>query len=1153
MFVSNFFAQENTITLKSLPTGSEGNSLYNDKSSIYINTSGIAVYKDSNQFDDWSVISTIIKPQGAIDKTFDVTIGGMSDVNKNEGIDYGSAIVNGGIDRDSQGGIGVRGNQGNAIDNNEGISFGLDLSKMNASIAVQISKVYVRFVGLPNEKGIIVSRINPSIKITFGTAPGVDYQITSNEEESIDISSLNLYITDREVNTNMLSIFNDSPSDNNFRITGIELKILDNTLDKSKVTNMQHPRLLLKKGEESLLHNLVNQSSDFKELHDYIINTATGYLTSPDFIKPASGRILDLSRDAIFQLFYLSYAYRMTNDVAYLNKAESVLNTICDFNNWNNYTLDTAEICFAVAIGYDWLFDDLSTNTKEKARNAILNYALIPEKFKDFWDSTSNWNQVGIGGLSFGALAILGDGNAQMDTQATFYVNNILVKNPKSMNTYSNGNYQEGAMYWSYGTTYEVMLLSALEGIYGENHEGINRLTYSPGFLESAEFMQYVTGPTSLYFNYMDSTAKRSPLPATFWMAKKANNSSLVSEELKLLKNGGYLTTNIEETRFLPITLIYAKDIVLNNLQQPQKKLWYGYGEQPVAMVRTDWKGSTGKYFGIKAGTPTYSHGQMDAGTFVYDSQGLRWATDFGKYDYEAVGNYWASQTPPKSHSDYSQNSVRWDIFKVSNLNHNSISIKKSSETKWQRHISSGKSTLDELFDTNEKRGAKVNLKPVIGLNNELNEIFRSVYLVNEEYLEIKDEIKNGNENVDIYWNLVTTAIVEKINDSQIKLTQGGKTVVLDFNSSNENVNFNLDINRSTNPTDYFPTATYERKNTGTVMIGFTSTIPANEQVIYTVTIKDDTEIAPLITEPINYITLELPKPNTSLEGNLRFKEKSIFFIDNSGDVSISGFSTEYAWSVFGLTNISDALNSQFSFNLDAIGSTNSNDGQDYGALLVRAGIDRDSNGNMGVRGGTSLGIDPNEGFRIGFDLEEIPSSVSLQLVKVGVDFVGQTDKGVIVNRKDTSKKTTFGAPGITANVNLSKGFINVENLNIISKGGETDFDLATIFNTGNEGTFRINSFVFKVSTAVLSDSDYHFNNQIKVYPNPFSNHISIKSDTNNNEEMQLQLFNILGTKVVDKIIKNAEKINVSYLKKGVYFLKIKQGNTNINKKIIKQ
>ena len=69
-------------------------------------------------------------------------------------------------------------------------------------------------------------------------------------------------------------------------------------------------------------------------------------------------------------------------------------------------------MCMAVAIGYDWLFNDLQEETKEKARKAIIDKAITPSynsKYNFFFERYGNWNSVCNGSLVFGALAIFED------------------------------------------------------------------------------------------------------------------------------------------------------------------------------------------------------------------------------------------------------------------------------------------------------------------------------------------------------------------------------------------------------------------------------------------------------------------------------------------------------------------------------------------------------------------------------------------------------------------------------------------------------------------------------------------------------------------------------------------------------------------------
>jgi hypothetical protein len=1154
LFSISNYAQSNIITLNALPGGTEGNSTYTDTSILSINAFGGVSYNNSNTFDDWGVTSSKITHSGALNKTFGVTIGGMSTVNTTEGKNYGQKLTDGGIDRASDGALGIRSGIGGGIEINEGLHFGLDLTNLSSTASIQITKIYVTMAAGVNERGVVVSRINSSKRIVFGNSgtPGVNFTV-SDTETAIDVSSFSLFVSGGAKNTNLVAVFNNSPTANNFRITKIELKVVTNSFNLPTITSTAHPRLLLKAGEESLIQTLISSSPEYGKIHEYVMETADTFLQAPPIVKPSGTRILSESQAAIEQIFFLAYAYRMTGETQYLTKAETVINDVCNWDNWITYSLDTSEMTFAVAIGYDWLFNDLTAATKQKAREKILNYGFLTQKNSAFWNYTSNWNQVCIGALSCAALAIYGDGTTQMNTEAAFVLNNILVKNPNSMNTYGNGNYPEGPMYWSYGTTYEVLMLSALEGVYGKNHEGINRLTSTPGFLESAEYMQYVTGPTSLYFNYSDSTSKRIPLPATLWMAEKANKTSWVSEEKKLMENGSY-ADNFENRRFLPLALIYGKDISLDNLPDPQAKLWKGYGVNPLALVRTEWKGSLGKYMGIKGGTPTYSHGQMDGGFFIYDSQGIRWGMDFGKYDYDAQGTI--------DDNDFSQSSQRWDIFRVSNLSQNTISIKKATETTWQKHKVDGDATIDEVYDTSAKRGAKVNMKSLLGLNNELLAANRSAYLVDESYFEVKDYISNGAEPINLYWNMVTKSQVETISPSTIRLTQGGKTVLLEIVSSNPAVTFTLATNRSTDPVFYNPTATADSKNPGTVMLGFEATIPANNDVTFTVTIKDDAVVPPTSVEPINSIVLDLPNPTTGMEGNSLYYDTSELHIDANGDASIGGQSLTYAWRVNGGTNINNADNSKFFFRWKAMATTDTTQGVNYGALLTPAGMDRASTGELGVRGGAGAGIDPNEGFNLGFDLSYLPNTVQLQLVKVGVSEVNGTENGVIVNRKDTSKRTTFGGSSSTASVKFStgKGDINVENLGITLTGGEINYDLASLFNPTTSGSFRMDKFVFKIiENGSLSSEFFTIDNlnPLIIYPNPFSDSITLQNTTGLTNDCNVKIYTINGTVVFNKMYSGKEanqeiNIDLKTLPQGTYLVQFKKGQEITTKTIIK-
>jgi hypothetical protein len=608
-----------------------------------------------------------------------------------------------------------------------------------------------------------------------------------------------------------------------------------------------------------------------------------------------------------------------------------------------------------------------------------------------------------------------------------------------------------------------------------------------------------------------------------------------------------YTPLNSSDTN-LPLALIYGKDVNIENLQEPASPVWEGNGLQPVFFVRTGWQGSIGKYVGIKAGTPYHSHAHMDAGSFVYDTQGLRWAMDFGKEDYTAIKDGGANS------NSYDQNSIRWDIFRHTNISHNTISIKKTTETSWQHHVASAHATIDETYNTPERKGSKVNMTSIVGLNGELNAAFRTITIENNSSLRVLDSIQNGAESVNLYWNMATRATAAIVDGSTIKLTQGGKTVLLKVSSSNPAVSFTLVINRSTDPVFYDATATYERKNPGTVMVGFTATIPANALVNFTVTLTDGAEVAPTSSVATNQILLQIPSPLTANEGNALYYDESRFDIDANGKVAISGDANDYAWTVYGSTNLDAAKEKYFLFKWEPMGTTTTTEGSNFGSLLTKSGLDRDSNGEIGVRYGESAAIDANEGFHFGLDLSGLTSDIKLQLSYIKLNYLTSTKQATIVNRANVAKRK----------VTSLNGFVDVRDLNIIAIGGVNYPDLASLFNSGTTGnSFRLTGFKFDVLANSPSGTDNLLTNNFAheyratVFPNFVKSNFTIKYRNATTSDVKIRIYDTAGSLVYYNQLNNIEsndiEVNFEKMQSGVYFCNLIDNEGIITKKFIKE
>ncbi|SBW07440.1 heparinase II/III family protein [uncultured Dysgonomonas sp.] len=574
----------------------------------------------------------------------------------------------------------------------------------------------------------------------------------------------------------------------------------------------EHPRLLFSSDDEKLLKENIQKNRDLLALHEYVISQSKSMLNTTPVTRVMEGkRLLGVSRTALKRIFYLSYAYRMTGENAYLVRAEREINAVCEFTDWNpSHFLDVGEMALGVAIGYDWLYDKLDPKTRSNARKALVSKGFEPSKvgsYNWFLTNKANWNQVCNAGLSLAALAIY----EGVKAESVEIIERCLESIKLPLEAYGpDGNYTEGYMYWSYGTDFQTLLLSSFETALGSD----KNFHKTEGFMKTAEYMLYMSGTDGLCFNYADSYNNETPRPSMFWFARKSNNTSLLYKEKQMLAKGAYLKSFAED-RLLPMTLIYANMESFEHILPPGNKIWVGSGATPVAMVRTSWGGSNDQYVGVKAGKASESHGHMDAGSFVYDAFGIRWAADLGMQSYAPL------EAKDVDLWNMGQDSQRWDIFRLGNKSHNTLIVND------KRHLVDGMSTITKVYDTDKRLGVDVDLTPVF--KDDLNSAKRTITLIDEDYLSVDDIITTKNKNTTIRWNMLTTADCTIENSNTIRLTKNEKIMYFTVDS-------NTPVTLKTWSTD--PVNEFDEANPGTMIIGFECVLP--EISTYTFSVKLD-------------------------------------------------------------------------------------------------------------------------------------------------------------------------------------------------------------------------------------------------------------------------------------------------------------------------
>ena len=562
----------------------------------------------------------------------------------------------------------------------------------------------------------------------------------------------------------------------------------------------EHPRLFLTKGQEKAVRNTIKKKKNryLLEAHYESISIADQTLGLPPCKWPGEGHILSTSREILKRIFNLSYAFRMTGDYSYANRAEEEMLNACLFPHWDPaHYLDTAELTFGMAIGYDWLFDYLSEGSKELIRQSILEKAFLTAESSNGYKAGNNWNSVCNAGLVAGAAAVF----ESYPDQARERVEKALKFNPIVLNTYApDGAYPEGYSYWSYGTGYQVMMISILEDCFGSCGE----LDKYPGFLQTGYYLQMMCSPTGHCFSYSDSEDKQVCNLFLLWFSKRLGDPSLVYLEKQILEKGN-VNYGIE-SRFLPIILIWASQQDLDTISQPKMNVWSSKGTVPLFIYRSGWDNPEDTYLGVKGGMPSASHGHMDSGEFYYEKGGVIWAKDMGGQSY---GTFYKNNV---NCWDPSQDGDRWGIWRNCTSMHNVITVNEG------RHLAIAFSDISSTIDSAGVRGCIVELTEALSL--QLDSAVRTVRLSDDDHvLTIEDFVQaKKEEDAHIYWNMTTCAEGKVISQNEILLTSGKKSMRMVI----------------TSPSVVEPVVlstkspfSWDVQNPGTCRVGFKTTLPA--------------------------------------------------------------------------------------------------------------------------------------------------------------------------------------------------------------------------------------------------------------------------------------------------------------------------------------
>ncbi len=524
-----------------------------------------------------------------------------------------------------------------------------------------------------------------------------------------------------------------------------------------------HPRLLVSSSTWEQLQARRRQDAALDAFLKRGEVEARALLDAPPVVYKKEGRrLLSVSRTVLRRVVLLSWHARLTGDRALVERAQTEMLAVAAFADWNpSHFLDVAEMTAALALGYDWLYHDLDVGARQTIQTAIIEKGLRAGLAHPGWMKTrNNWNSVCHAGMVLGALAVA-ENEPVLAAQT--------LQNAKDFNHFGlepyapDGVYPEGASYWNYGTSFQVLLLAALESALGTDWG----LSQSPGFLPSAGVLEQIKGPTGTYFNFFDS-GEKSGLEATFfWFARKLNQPALLEPQRSHLAAYTAQTkppaADSQSNRLLPLAALWWPASTPRSAPQTAAAPlgWMGRGENPLATFRERWDDPNAMFLALKGGRASLNHGHMDAGSFVFESDGVRWARDLGMQDYNSL------ESKGIGLWDSKQNGGRWSVFRLNNFSHNTLSINN------QLHQAAGQAQITHFSDARDA-GAIVDLTPVFA--GQASRVTRGFAFRGGSHVLIRDEIEGLKAGDTVRWAMLTKANIEVSADgTEAVLGQDGQ------------------------------------------------------------------------------------------------------------------------------------------------------------------------------------------------------------------------------------------------------------------------------------------------------------------------------------------------------------------------------------------
>ena len=515
------------------------------------------------------------------------------------------------------------------------------------------------------------------------------------------------------------------------------------------MSQTHHPRLFLKPESIGNLRDRARTDQILADLIQRLLAEADRLIAEePSEFLIVGPRMLAQSQQILSRVSTLALAFRLTNDWKYLQRTKQELFAAAAFPHWNpSHFLDTAELCTAFAIAYDWLYSDWQQDDRQAIKRALVEKGLeagaAAHQAKAWWVSAaSNWNLVCNGGLTIGALALAEEEPALTQPILDTALANI----PLAMASFQpDGAWEAGPDYWTYTNRYASFTIEALNTALGQDFG----LSQALGFNLTGLFSVHCTAPSGASFNFADATQENRSTPSLFWLGKRFNLPACINENHRRLQQ--------QSTRRPAPD---AFELIWYHPRLPTVEalpLGAYFRRVEAVMLRSSWSDPQALFAGFKGGFNQANHGHLDLGSFVMELAGERWAVELGLDDYDLPGYF-----------ERTEGGARWKYFCLSNRSHNTLVINGD----LQRIAAKAPIVRSSLSGT----GGFAIADLTAAAEPHLSSWRRGLKILDGKALLIQDEIGWASETRQVRWQMLTDAEIE-ISGAEAKLIRNGKTL----------------------------------------------------------------------------------------------------------------------------------------------------------------------------------------------------------------------------------------------------------------------------------------------------------------------------------------------------------------------------------------